>query len=223
MSFTLYLLPSASAFCLSPSFPILGFMKRWAVLAYLFLVLFTSESALAQSPYLSVRLVMDTAGMSDAQYVIHMKFCSLKKPSQLEDWFSFEESKVNFETLPVSGVECGNYTENGGGLEYLTGNPGLNPYNKYGYGNQKFAFETILIFRIADSSARKDSPMYIVFPVKYKSFVTGISFDKVPFQPGKVLYIEEAGIDHSSRLRLSASFKELKGVLIKDFRWKELL
>lgn len=198
-------------------------MKRWAVFVYLLLVLFISTNASAQSPYLSVRLVMDTAGMSDARYVIQMKFCSLKKPSQLEDWFSFEESKVNFETLPVSGVECGNYAENGGGLEYLTGNPGLNPFNKYGYINQKFAFETILIFRIADSSIRKESPMYLVFPVKYKSFVTGISLDKVPFQPGKVIYVRDAHIDNRSRLRLSTSFEGLEGVLIKDFRWKELL
>ena len=190
---------------------------------YLLLLLFTCTSAAAQSPYLSVRLAMDTAGKSDPRYVITMKLCSLKEPTPRKDWFSFEKSKVNFETLGASGVQCGDYIENGGGYEYLTGDPGLNLYNEYEFGNQHFAFESILVFRITDSSAKEALPMYVVFPVKYKSFITNVSLTSVPFQPGRVVYIKDAGLDRSSKLRLNASLKKMKGVAVKDFRWKELL
>jgi hypothetical protein len=189
----------------------------------LLLVLFTCTYAAAQSPYLSVKLTMDTAGKADARYMIAMKICSLKKPTPRNDWFSFEKSKVNFETLGASGVQCGDYIVNGGGLEYLAGDPGLSPYNKYEFGNQHFAFEDILVFRVADSSAKESLPMYVVFPVKYKSFVTSISLSGVPFQPGKVVYVKDAQLNRSSNLRLNASLKKLKGVAVKDFRWKEIL
>jgi hypothetical protein len=198
-------------------------MKKWLVFFNLLLLLFTCTYAAAQSPYLSVRLAMDTAGKTDARYAIAMKICSLKKPTLHKDWFSFEKSKVNFETLGASGVQCGNYIENGGGLEYLAGDPGLNPFNEYEFGNQNFAFESILVFRIADSSAKESLPMYVVFPVKYKSFVTSIFLTGVPFQPGKVVYLKDATIDRSSNLRLKASLKKVKGVAVKDFRWKEIL
>lgn len=197
-------------------------MKKRAFFVYLLFILFTS-AALAQSPYLSVRLVMDTAGKSSARYIIHMKRCSLKKPTLRNDWFSFEKSKVNFESLPPSGIQCDSYMENGGGLEYLSGDPGLSPFNEYEYSNQVFAYESILIFRIVDSSAKEASSMYVVFPIKYKSFVTSVFIAGVPFQPGSVIYVEEATIGSSSRLRLSASLKGIKSTALKDFRWKELL
>ena len=191
---------------------------------YLLLLVLPCTYAAAQSPYLSVKLTMDTAGKSDARYVIAMKLCSLKKPSPRKDWFSFEKSKVNFESLTPAGVECGNYIENGGGYEYLSGEPELKPYNQYEFGNQHFAFEDIIVFQILDSSATRASlPMYVVFPVKYKSFVTTISLTNVPFQPGKVIYLKEASINRSSSLQLKASLKKMKGVLVKDFRLKEML
>lgn len=166
---------------------------------------------------------MDTAGKSNARYVIAMKLCSLKKPSPHKDWFGFEKSKVNFESLTPAGVKCGEYIVNGGGLEYLAGDPGLNPFNEYEYGNQNFAFEYILVFRITDSSAKESPPMFVVFPVKYKSFVTNVSLASVPFQAGKVIYLKEADVDRSSSLRLKASLKKTKGIAVKDFRLKEIL
>jgi hypothetical protein len=189
----------------------------------LLLMLFTCTYATAQSPYLSVKFKMDTAGKTDARYAIAMKFCSLKEPTPRNDWFSFEKSKVNFETLNASGVQCGDYIVNGGGLEYLAGDPGLSPFNDYEFGNQKFAYESILVFKVVDSSSKESLPMYVVFPVKYKSFVTSISLSGVPFQPGKVVYLKDAAVKRSSNLRLSASLKKMKGSAVKDFRWKEIL
>jgi hypothetical protein len=190
---------------------------------YLLLFLFTCTYAMAQSPYLSVRLTMDTAAKKDARYAISMKLCSLKEPTPLKDWFSFEKSKVNFESLRASGVQCGEYIRNGGGYEYLTGDPGLNPFNEYEFGNQHFAYESILVFKIADSSAKESLPMYVVFPVKYKSFVTNVSLANVPFQPGKVIYVKDAALKRSSGIQLKASLKKNKSVVVKDFKLREIL
>lgn len=200
------------------------YTMKWPVFFNLLLVLFTCTYAAAQSPYLSVKFTMDTAAKSNARYVIAMKFCSLKKPSPRKDWFSFEKSKVNFESLTPAGVQCGGYIENGGGYEYLAGDPDLNPFNEYEFGNQHFAFEDILVFKIVDSSAAKETPpMYVVFPVKYKSFVTNVSLTQVPFQPGKVVYLKDAGVERASGLRLNASLKKMKGIAIKDYKLQAIL
>lgn len=179
----------------------------------------------AQSPYLSVKFSMDSLQPSSVNYKIEMKICELKSSTGTKDWFSYEVSKIKFDTVTAANISCGNYLENGGGLEVVSGRSELKPYNEFTFGNQVFAWEQFLVFRIENaSSQRYFPPMYVVFPVRYKSFVTHISVSDVVFQSGKIVFVQsETAKKGEGNLMINVSLKKVKGIGVKDFKLKEIL
>jgi hypothetical protein len=98
-------------------------------------------------------------------------------------------------------------------------------YNRFEFSNQVFAWEKILVFKISNSSSRGwNSEMYIVLPVKFKSFITYIDLTSIEFLSGKVVFLTDinAGYEKSSQV-IRQSLKDAKPVEVKDFQLKELL
>jgi hypothetical protein len=148
-----------------------------------------SSGAEAQSPYLSVSAGMDTRGNTGKKYRMEMKICKPLKMSA-GDWFTPDTSAIDFSRLDSANVECGEYMDNGDGIEVLAGNISFPKYNSYSFSNQVFAWERIIVFRITDETQGETGNlprMYLVLPVKYKSFVTHIYLPNIPFTEGKVL------------------------------------
>jgi hypothetical protein len=66
--------------------------------------------------------------------------------------------------------------------------------------------------------------MYVVMPMKYKSFFTYIRLTDLQFQSGKVLYLTKFNhIQDGGRLRIKQSLKNYKTVDEKTFFLKEIL
>ena len=166
---------------------------------------------------------MDSASSFD--YKIQMKICKLKDPSATKDWFSYEVSKIKFDTVAAANFICENYLQNGGGMEVISGDPGLKKFNEYTFGNQVFAWENVLVFKIENVSSRaRLQPMYVVLPIRHKSFVTHVSIKDVPFQKGNVVYVESETMKKGdSGIKIEASLKAEKGISIKDFALKAIL
>src|SRR5258706_11104394 len=131
-------------------------------------------AAHGQSPYMSVLVKMDSLVSDYLHYKIEMKICELKKPSDLSDWFTHDTSKVDFRTLSPAELKCGDFFSSNDGLIELTGSSkNKNEIDRFEFGNQVMAFEKILVFKIVDVSHRNwIKPMYIIVPIKIKSFTT---------------------------------------------------
>ncbi len=139
----------------------------------------------AQSPYLSILVKMDSVKAESTQYKIEMKICEPKKMTERGDWFTHDTSTIDFVSLKTNEIDCGKYFDKGIG-EPLTYNKVEIPFNKFEFSNQLFAWEKIFVFRISNWSSRGWQPeMYIVMPMKYKSFVTYIKLTDVEFQSGQ--------------------------------------
>lgn len=152
------------------------------------------------------------------QYKIEMKFCWPNKKTEKGGWFTHDTSAINFKTLTTSDITCGKFSANGEGIEVLSGNKEFAKYNFYEYQNQVFAWENILVFRITDSTGGSQLPaMYIVLPIRYKSFVTTVKIENILFQPGKLLFLDKAEASYKdSRLHIQPSLKNVAGIAIKD-------
>ncbi len=145
-------------------------------------------SATAQSPYLSVFVKMDSVKSEDTWYKIEMKICEPKKMTKRGDVFSHDSSAIDFTSLQPGDIACQNYMQSEKINEKET-------YNQFRFGNHIFAWEKILVFRISNRSSRGWWPeMYIVLPVKHKSFVTSISLSGIEFQSGKILFVSDPDI-----------------------------
>jgi len=184
---------------------------------------FYCSGSLAQSPFLSVKLMMDTG--SSFRYKIKMKFCSLKNPSERSDLFSHETSKINFDRLTPDDVDCGDYFTSDEGIVYLLGQPGVKEFNGFEYSGQSFPFEKILVFEVLDySHGNRIRPMYIVLPVKNKSFATFIELTGINFEENKVLYLDSIKSEQDGiKLFLKQSLADKKGILTEDFSLKGIL
>ena len=178
----------------------------------------------AQSPYLSVQLKMDSAETKFHRYKIEMKFCEPLKMTERGNWFSKDTSAIDFMSLKPAEISCDKYFESRM-PEMITGEKKEKKINQFGFGNQVFAWEKILVFKIADWSSRGWHPeMYIVLPVKYKSFRTSIHITDVVFQSGKVIFLDEPDAKQDGPvLTISSSLKEVKETDVKDFLQKEML
>lgn len=165
-----------------------------------------TTNAEAQSPYLSVTASMDTGIISGRKYKIEMKICQPVKTTKGDDWFSPDTSTLNFSELKSEELICSEYQANGEGIEILSGNLKFDQYNSYKYSNQVFAWEKVLVFRITDET-EGDTPgtssMYMVLPVKYKSFITNITIDSIPFIKDHLLDLGSSpGAYINNRLRM---------------------
>jgi len=177
-------------------------------------LLYFQCSSFAQSPSLSVRLQMIFS--DSANYKIEMKICKPVKGSLVNDYFNNETSTINFKSLNIDEISCGDYI-----LSY----DNTKHENIYYYSNQVFAWEKVLIWRITnDDAASKRKSMYIILPVKMKSFVTNIQLSDIKFQAGKFIWINETGvIDENKHQLLKLSLKNNEAVAIGESNFKNII
>ena len=177
-----------------------------------------------QSPSLSVNLTMDKAQYKGSDFNIEMKICNLKRPTARKDLFSYEVSKVKFDALTASDVNCGEYFHDKG-TEAIPGVKDQNIPGEFHFENQVFAWEDIIVFRIGYSSMTgRFAPMYVVMPVKQKSFVTQINISDLPYEGGKVVFIQNAEVVRGkSSISINASSKNNKAISRESFLLKDIL
>lgn len=178
------------------------------------------SAAVAQSPSLSVRFAMDMKDDVTAisKYKIEMKICEPVKRTDKDGWFTNDTSDINFSVLTAADIICGNYMLEGQGKEVLSGEKEGPKNFSYAYSNQHFAWESILIFRITNKSSRGlQQSMYIIMPVRYKSFVTSITINDVAYRSGNVIFIDNAAASYpKQRLTINHSLKNEKGIHVQD-------
>jgi hypothetical protein len=167
---------------------------------------------------------MDSIKADGISYKIEMKICEPTKMTKYSDWFSHDTSKINFNSLKANDITCGDFFDKGMPT-LISGEDEEKPINQFEYGNQFYAWEHIFIFRISNMSSRGWHPeMYIVMPVKYKSFRTRIDLSGIELQSGKIIFLTEyAAAYNDSKLYINQSLKEYTGVDTKTFQLKELL
>lgn len=180
--------------------------------------------ATTQSPYLSILVKMDSLKSEGIRYKIEMKICEPTKMTKYSDWFSHDTSKINFNLLKANEIKCGDFFDKG--LPTLiSGEEEEKPINQFEFGNQYFAWEHIFIFRISNMSSRGWMPgMFIVMPMKYKSFRTHIDLTGIEFQPGKVIFLTEyTAVYDDFKLIVDQSLKDHTGAEVKTFALKDVL
>ncbi|MGB4844828.1 MAG: hypothetical protein WBP16_10215 [Ferruginibacter sp.] len=182
----------------------------------LLFTIFFSGSAFAQSPSLSVNIKMSSAKVGAVQYKIEMKICEPVKKSVVKAYFDNEHSVIDFKALTDSDIVCG---------KYISTYNAEKEFNEFEYSNQVFAWEKIIVWKITNISSRDlKQPMYLVLPVKIKSFITHIEIKDIEFQTGKVIWFDETGeINASKRQLINLSFKNKKGVALDESTLKGLL
>ncbi len=173
-------------------------------------------TANAQSPYLSVNVKLDSALTASIQYKIEMRICKPVNGSEVNDYFSNEESSIAFKALKDSDITCGEYIDN---YEQK-----YNSYTFY-YASQVFAWEKIIVWKITNASSRDwKKPMYIILPVKIKSFITRIEIKDIGFQTGKVIWLDEKGVtSKNGRQIIELKLRGRKGTDIESCTLKKIL
>jgi hypothetical protein len=181
-------------------------------------------TATAQSPGLTINVIMDSVKADGTRYKIDMKICKPKKMTERGNWFTHDTSKINFALLKAAEIDCGKYFDKGI-VEPLTYYKEEIPFNKFEFSNQVFAWEETYVFRISNWSSRGWHPeMYIVIPMKYKSFRTHIDITDIEFLEGKVVFITDANAFYDEKkLNIRQSLKDAKGVDVKGFPLEELV
>ena len=166
---------------------------------------------------------MDSVKAGGKKYKFEMKFCEPKKRTEKGDWFTHDSSSVDFTSLKATGIDCGEYFDNGTPAS-IAGEEEKG-FNRFKFSNQVFAWEKILVLKISDQSSRGWSPdMYIVMPIKYKSFVTHIALSNLSFQPGKVIILTNYKFSRKGMsLAIEEHLGDHTGVDIKDFFLRSVL
>jgi len=180
-------------------------------------------TATAQSPGLTINVIMDSVKADGTRYKIEMKICEPKKMTERGDWFTHDTSTIDFTSLKPTDINCGEYLDKG--APTLISGKEEKTYNHFKFSNQIIAWEKILVFKISNASSRGWSPeMYIILPVKLKSFVTNIDLAGVEFVSGKIIFLaDENGTYEKSSLVIRQSLKDAKTVEVKNFHLKDLL
>lgn len=184
----------------------------------LFLILTTClyNTAFAQSPGLIVNLTMDSVKAGSIRYELQMKRCEPVNGSAVNGYFTNEKSTIDFKALTEKDVTCGAYIDN-----YEENYPSYN----FRYGNQVFAWEKIIVWKIMNASSRDwQYPMYIILPVKIKSFVTSIKIKDIEFQSGKVIWLDDEGvIDENHTQQIVVNLNNVKGIDTDSCTLKKIL
>ena len=175
----------------------------------------------AQSPYLDVKFSMDAKTTVGMRFDIEMKFCSPLHKTNYTNWFTQDTSSISFQTLKANEIDCSDYLKSEEGLELINGKQPQPAKNTYHYGNQVFAWEKVLVFRITKiSTAGIIAPMYFVLPVRYKSFRTSINLTDIPFRPGSIFFIKNANAKYEKNLlQVDSNFESLQKVNLKKSVW----
>ena len=192
-------------------------------LAVWIMILFTLTTT-AQSPGLTINAIMDSTKFDHASYKIEMKICEPKKKTERGSWFSHDTSTIDFASLKAGDIDCGEYFDKGMPT-LISGKEEKPPFNKFQFSNQVFAWEQIYIFKISNRSSRGWWPeMYIVIPMKYKSFRTHIDITDIEFLSGKVVFLTELNASYDeSKLNIRQSLKNVSAVEVRGFPWEDLL
>ena len=165
------------------------------------LVLFYCHTAFAQSPGLAIHFKVDSIKTGGLGFKIEMKFCEPLKRTPSKSYFTNDSSTIDFKKLTEKDISCKSYI----------GNYNNSSYHYY-FSNQVFTWEKIIIWKISAASRDWKEPMYVVLPVKIKSFVTFIEIDNVEFEPGKLIWLDEEGkIEADKHQHISISLKNRKG------------
>lgn len=166
---------------------------------------------------------MDSVKADGTWYKIEMKICEPKKMTERGDWFTHDTSVINFTLLKADEIECGKYFENG--MPTLISGEKEKKTNQFEFSNQVFAWEKLFVFKIACASCRGWNPeMYIVMPMKYKSFVTYIKLNDLEFQSGKVIFLTDFNNEQKGMyLTIDQSLKNHTTTNVKNFSLKEIL
>ena len=177
---------------------------------------FYCHPTFAQSPYLTVNLAMDSVKAGPTRFKIDIRICQPVNGSVIKDHFSNERSTINFKALKEKDISCG---------EYISNDSKKNEFYNFHFGNQVFAWEKILICRIVNwSSATWEEPMYMVLPVKMRSFVTYISLEDIEYESGKLIWLDDAGvIDKSNSQQISIVLNGRKGIDTESWTLKKIL
>ena len=181
----------------------------------------------AQSPILTINVLMDSVKTDGIRYKIEMNICEPKKMTERGGWFSHDTSAIDFTALKANDIECGGYFDDG--MPTLISGEEEKFFNRFKFSNQVFAWEKIFVFRISNRSSRGWwPPMYIVMPMKYKSFVTHITLTDIVFQSGKVIFLTNYNAFYNDSenmkfLDIDHSLKNYKTVDVKTFPLQELL
>jgi len=165
---------------------------------------FCCYAALAQSPGLTVKLAIDSVKAGGVHFKIEMKFCEPLKRSKMSGYFTNDRSAINFNKLTEKDITC---------VDYIDNDEVKRPFYKYRFSNQVFAWEKIIVWKISASTRDWREPMYLILPVKIKSFVTFIEINNVEFEAGKYIWLDEEGeiiTDKSQHLKVSLTNR--KGV-----------
>jgi hypothetical protein len=172
-------------------------------------------AALAQSPGLTIKLRMDSVKANGIHFNIEMKLCEPVKRSKVNGYFTNDRSIINFKKLSENDIVCESYIENG---------DVTNPYLNYRFSNQVFAWEKIIVWKINASTRDWRKPMYVILPVKIKSFVTFVEIADVEFEEGKFIWLDDEGrITTDKTQHLSVSLKNRKGIDIDKCTLKKIL
>jgi hypothetical protein len=168
---------------------------------------------------------MDSLKVGFSKYKIEMKFCEPTKMTKRGDWFSHDTSKIDFSSLKSKDISCGEYFSSNEGLTQLSGEREEVGFNSYEFSGQVFAWEKILVFKISNWSSRGWWPeMYVVVPIKYKSFITHVKFTNLVFQSGKVIFLSELNAFYDeSKLSIDQSLKNEKAISVEQFNLKDIL
>jgi hypothetical protein len=179
------------------------------------LIVFTGKG---QSPYLSVILKMANIANGSIHYKIEMKICKLKKPSNIGDWFTHDTSTIHFNSLKASDLSCGDFFDKGLPTS-ISGEERSQPPDQFEYGNQNMAFEKILVFKISDVSHRNwIQPMFVVMPVKVKSFTTYIRLNDIVFHEDKVVYVDSINYSlDGNKMVMNYSLQNAAAIAVDDF------
>ncbi|MEO6541633.1 MAG: hypothetical protein ABIN74_11595 [Ferruginibacter sp.] len=177
---------------------------------------FYCQAIFAQSPYLMVNLAMDSVKAGSTKFNIDMKICEPVNGSAIKDHFSNERSAINFKALKENDIRC---------KEYISNDSKAKEFYSYHFGNQVFAWEKILICRIVNwSSATWEEPMYVILPVKMKSFVTYISLRDIQYQSGKLIWLDDTGvIDNSHAQQIAIALNNIQGIDTESWTLKKIL
>lgn len=189
-----------------------------------FFILLFDLAAAAQSPGLTINLWMDFDKARSTHYRISMKICEPGKVTNRGDFFAHDTSAIDFTSLKPADINCDDYFDDGMPTLISGGEP-EKPFNWFKFSNQVFAWEKIFVFRISDTTSKPRKPdMYIVIPMKYKSFRTTIDIKDIVFQPDKVIFLADLkGRYDDEKLSFRRSLKKIIGVDKKNFPLKGIL
>ncbi|HMI79464.1 MAG TPA: hypothetical protein VK484_11775, partial [Ferruginibacter sp.] len=99
------------------------------------LIIAINLTAVAQSPALTINVLMDPQKVGPDQYSIEMKICEPGNRTKSQDAFSHDTSAIDFSLLKAKEISCGQYSDKGI-PELISGDEEPIPPNSYQFSNQ---------------------------------------------------------------------------------------